>query len=69
MMANDFTPEFKALTDRRKEIRVAKARLKHDIGEMQNRVERLTGMVTLLTEQIQELIDAGKDREGDDVQD
>ena len=66
-MSNDFTPEFKALAERRKELRVAKARLKHDIVEMQNRVERLTGMVTLLTEQMQQLVDAGKEREGDDV--
>lgn len=68
-MANNFTPEFEALALRRKEIRVAKARLKHDIVEMQNRVERLTGMVTMLTEQMQALVDAGKDMENDDVQD
>lgn len=62
-MELDFTPEFKALADKRKQLREEKAQLKQDIIDMQVRVERLTGMVTLVTGMMQELVDAGKERE------
>jgi hypothetical protein len=59
----DFTPEFKALADKRRQLRDEKAHLKQDIIDMQVRIERLTGMVMLVNEQMQALVDAGKDRE------
>jgi hypothetical protein len=59
----DFTPEFKALADKRRELRDEKAQLKQDIIDMQVRVERVTGMVMLVNEQMQELVNTGKDRE------
>jgi hypothetical protein len=61
----DFTPEFKALADKRRELRDEKARLKQDIIDMQVRIERLTGMVMLVNEQMQELVNTGKDRESE----
>ena len=62
-MELDFTPEFKALADKRKQLREEKAQLKQDIIDMQVRVERLTGMVTLVTGMMQDLVDQGKEKE------
>jgi len=64
-MELDFTPEFKALADKRRELRNEKAQLKQDIIDMQTRIERLTGMVMLINEQMQELVNTGKDRESE----